>query len=68
MYNEKPVYLKIETGFVFKPDKNDVYVEPFSNQSFNQNEKVIANIKTKYCNPPNLIFQALPLKAKFGKF
>ena len=35
MWDEKSVYAKIETGFAFKPDMNDVYVEAFNNQTFN---------------------------------
>ena len=37
MCNEKSVYLKIENGFAFKPFMNDVFVEAFINQTFNQN-------------------------------
>ena len=36
MWDENSVYPKIETGFALKPDMNDVYVEAFNNQSFNQ--------------------------------
>ena len=36
IWDEKSVYLKIETGFAFKPHMNDVYVEAFNNQTFNQ--------------------------------
>ena len=35
MWHETIVYPKIETGFAFKPDMNDIYVEAFNNQSFN---------------------------------
>ena len=34
MYDEKSVYPKIENGFAFKPDMNDVYVKAFNNQFF----------------------------------
>ena len=36
MWDENSVYPKIETGFVFKPHMNIVYVEAFNNQTFNQ--------------------------------
>ena len=36
MWDENSVYRKIETGFAFKPDMNDIYVEVFNNQTFNQ--------------------------------
>ena len=47
MWDEKSVYPKIETGFAFKPDMNDIYVEAFNNQSFNQdgNESAVSTIK-----------------------
>ena len=36
MWDEDSVYPKIETGFSLKPHMNDVYVEAFNNQTFNQ--------------------------------
>ena len=47
MWDEKSVYPKIETGFAFKPNMNDVYVESFNNQSFNEDgdESAILTIK-----------------------
>ena len=36
MWGENSVYPKIETGFVFKPNMNDVYVAAFNNQTFNE--------------------------------
>ena len=43
MWDEKLVYHKLETGFAFKPHMNYVYVEAFTNQTFNQhgNESAI---------------------------
>ena len=43
MWDEKSVYPKMETGFVFKPHMDDVSVEAFNNQTFNQdgNESAI---------------------------
>ena len=64
MWDEKSVYPKIETGFVFKPDMNNVYVEAFNNQSFNEDGDESAILTLKYYNPPDLIFQHLPIKEK----
>ena len=36
MLDENSVYPRKETGFDFKPDMNDVYVEAFNNQTFNE--------------------------------
>ena len=66
MWDDKSVYPKIETGFAYKPHMNDVYVEAFNNQTFNQDGDESAML-TKYYNPPNLIFQHLPVKEKVKK-
>ena len=67
MWDETSVYLKIETGFAFKPQMKNVYVEAFNIKTFNQvgNESGILTIK--YYKPPNLIFQHLPVKEKVKK-
>ena len=67
MWDEIYVYPKLETGFAFKPDMNDIYVEAFNIQSFNQDGNESAILGTKYYNPPNLIFQHLPVKKKVKK-
>ena len=67
MWDEKSVYPKIETGFVFKPDMNDVYVEAFNNQSLNEDGDESAISTIKYYNPPDLIFQHLPIEEKVKK-
>ena len=36
MWDENSVYPKSETAFAFEPDMNDVYVEAFNYQTFNQ--------------------------------
>ena len=58
------VYPKLETGFAFKSHMKELYVDAFKNQTSNQHgiESVILGIK--YYNPPNLIFQHLPVKEK----
>ena len=67
MWDENSVYPKIETGFAFKPHMNDVYVEAFNNQSFNEDVDESAILTIKYHNPPDLIFQHLPVKEKVKK-
>ena len=57
----------VETGFAFKTHMNDVYVEAFNNQSFNEEGDESAILPIKYYNPPDLIFQHLPVKEKIKK-
>ena len=67
MWDETSVYPRMESGFAFKPHMNNVYVEAFNNQTFNQDGDETAILKTKYYNPRNLIFQQLPVKEKVKK-
>ena len=62
MWDKNSVHPKIETGFAFKPQMKNVYVQEFKNQSFNQDGKESSILKIQYYNPPNLIFQHLPVK------
>ena len=64
MWDEYSVYPKIETAFAFKLHMNDVYVEAFNIQIFNQDGNGSAILRSKFYNPPNLIFQHLPIKEK----
>ena len=64
MWDENSVYSKMETGFVFKPDMNDVYVEAFNNQTFSEDGNESAILTIKYYNPPDLLFQHLPIEEK----
>ena len=64
MWDENSVYPKIESGFAFAPHMNDVYVKAFNNQTFNEDGNESAILRIKYHNPPNLIFQNLPVKEK----
>ena len=64
LWDENSVYPKIETGFAFKPHMNNVYVDAFNNQTFNQDGDESAIIRIKYYNPPDLIFQHFPVKEK----
>ena len=64
MWDENSVYPKIETGFAFKPDLKGVYVEAFNNRICNQDGDEKPTLTNKYYNPPNLVFQRLPVKEK----
>ena len=64
MWDEKSVYLKIKTEFVFQPHMNNDYLEAFNNQNFTQNGNESAILKLKSYYPPNLIIQHLPVKEK----
>ena len=64
MWDEISVYPKIETGFAFEPYMNDVYVEAFNDQTFGYESAILTR---KHYNPPNLIFQHLPVKEKVKK-
>ena len=46
---------------------DNVYVEAFDKQTFNQDADESAILKIKYYNPPNLMFQHLPVKEKVKK-
>ena len=46
---------------------NDVYVEAFNNQTFNQDGDESAILTIKFYNPPDIIFQHLPVKEKGKK-
>ena len=67
MWDYNSIYPKIETGFAFKPHMNDIYVEAFNNQTFNEDGDESAILTIKYHNPPDLIFQHLPVKEKVKK-
>ena len=64
MWDENSVYPKTATGFASELHLNNVYVEAFNIQTFNQDENESPFLKTKYYNPPNLIFQHSPVKEK----
>ena len=64
MWDEKSVYPKIKSGFGFKSQMKDVFVEAFNNQSFYQDGNESAILKKQYYNPRDLIFQHLLVKEK----
>ena len=47
---------------------NDVYVETFNNQTFNEDGDESAILTIKFHNPPDLIFQHVPVKEKVKKW
>ena len=47
---------------------NDVYVEAFNNQTFNQDGDESATLRIKKYKPLDLIFQHLPVKEKLRYF
>ena len=67
MWDANSVYPKKETGFAFKPHMNDVYLEAFNNQTFKEDGDESAILTIKYYNPPDLIFEHLPVKEKVQK-
>ena len=67
MWDENSVYPKIETGLTLKTDLNDVYLEAFNNQTFNQDGDEFAILGINFYSPPKLIFQHLPVKEKIKK-
>ena len=67
MWDKNSVNPKTETGFAFKPHMNDVYVKAFNNQTFKQDGDESAILTIKNYNPPNPIFQHLPVKEKVKK-
>ena len=64
MWDEKSVYSKIDGGFCFESQMNDIYVKAFTNQTFNQDGDESAILRINTYNPPDLMFQHLPIKKK----
>ena len=64
MWDKPSVSPKVENIFAFKLFMNDVYVEAFNIQNFNQDGNECAISKIKFYNPLDLIFQSLPVKEK----
>ena len=64
MWNNESVYPKMENGFAFTPFTNDVHVEVFNIHTSNHDGNESEILKIKCHNPPDLIFQHLPIKEK----
>ena len=60
----KTVLIRKKSDFAFKPHMNDVNVKSFNEQFFNQDSDESATLKIKCINPPDLIFQLIPVKEK----
>ena len=67
MWDENSVYPKIETGFAFTTHLNTTFADAFNNETFNEEGDESAILTIKYYNPPDLIFQNLPVKEKIKK-
>ena len=64
MWDDNSIYLNIETGEAFTVDLSHELVEKLNSGKFNQGSAVL---KVKYHNPPELIFQHLPVKERVIK-
>ena len=62
MTDKNSAYPKKETGFAFKRHVNVVYVKSLNDQILNQDSDEYAILKIKFYNPPDLIFQHLPVE------
>ena len=62
MWEKVSVYSKIESGYASKSHMEDLIVNGFNNETFNQGGNDSAILRIKYYNPPNLIFQHYQLK------
>ena len=68
MWDQNSVYPKIESGFAYKPNMNDVYVEAFNNQTFNQDGDESAILRIKYFTHITLYFNIYQLKKRLKKW
>ena len=59
MCDDRSIYPRTETGFVFTKDMTNELVEKFNNQTFTQGSAIS---KIKYYSPKTSIVQHLPLK------
>ena len=64
MYDEKSVYLKIESGFAFKLHMNDVSEVTNNIQTFNHDGNESATLWSKSYNPLDFYFNIYWLKKK----
>ena len=64
MWDDESVHPEIETGYPVTPKMNDELLEMFSSGYFIQGSAVF---EVKCCNPPELIYQHLPVKKRVNK-
>ena len=67
VWDQNSVYPKIENGFAFKPDMNDVYVEALKNHIFDQNGNKAQFQKHNLVIHLILYFNIYQLKKNFKK-
>ena len=67
MWKKNPVQSKTQTSFAFKLHMNDVHLEVFNNQTFNQDGNGSAILKIDYYNALDSLFQHLPIEEKVVK-
>ena len=68
MWDKNSVYPKIETGYAFQPDMNDVFVNEFNNRTFNQDGNDSAFLKKIYITIHLILyFNIYQLKKKWRK-
>ena len=63
-WDQNSLFPKIESVFAFKPHTNDVYVGASKYKTFNQEGNEGAILIKIFYNPPDLIFQKIPMKEK----
>ena len=63
MWDEKSIYLRIETGYAYTQVMNDELVEKFKIGNFTKGSAIFK----KNCNPKKLIVQHLPVKEREKK-
>ena len=64
IWDDESLYPKIETGYPFTPDMKNDLVDKFIDGIFNQGSAIL---KVKYYNPPDIIFQHIPVKERVNK-
>ena len=64
MWDQNSVYPKLETRFAFKPHMDNVYVEAFNNQTFNQDGDESAILRKNITILQILYFNIYRLKKK----
>ena len=64
MWDEKSVYPKIEIGYAFTLHMNDVFVNDFNNQTFNQDGIDNAFLKTKKFTVQQILYFNISLLKK----
>ena len=56
--DDKSIHPLLESGYAFTPDVNEDLIEKLNSENFNEGSAILE----EYYNPPDLIFQHLPVK------